>query len=77
MRSRPRVSSISTAPASRCDVDAQVAALDHIKDGARINAVSPGATDSSMSLRPGETIVARADRLADTVPLAALAPPPK
>ncbi|MEV4459904.1 glucose 1-dehydrogenase [Microbispora sp. NPDC049633] len=47
----------------------RVAALDHIKDGVRINAVSPGATDTSMSLRPGETEADRAARLATTVPL--------
>lgn len=35
------------------------AALDHIGDGIRINAVSPGPSDTPMSARPGET---RADR---------------
>lgn len=44
------------------------AALDHIKDGIRINAVSPGATDTSMSLRPGETDADQAARLAAAVP---------
>lgn len=47
----------------------RVAALDHIKDGIRINAVSPGATDTAMSMRPGETVEGRADRLAGTVPI--------
>ncbi|MBP2708252.1 glucose 1-dehydrogenase [Microbispora sp. RL4-1S] len=47
----------------------RVAALDHIKDGVRINCVSPGATDTSMSLRPGETAADRASRLATAVPL--------
>ncbi|MCT9931442.1 glucose 1-dehydrogenase [Planotetraspora sp. A-T 1434] len=47
----------------------RVAALDHIKDGVRINAVSPGATDTTMSLRPGETEAGRAARLATAVPL--------
>lgn len=51
----------------------RVAALDHIKDGVRINAVSPGATDTSMSLRPGETDADRAARLATTVPIARVA----
>jgi len=45
------------------------AALDHIRDGVRINAVSPGAVDTSMSLGPGETEAERAERMRDTVPL--------
>lgn len=49
------------------------AALDHIKDTVRINAVSPGATDTGMSLRPGETEADRAARLATTVPIARVA----
>jgi NAD(P)-dependent dehydrogenase (short-subunit alcohol dehydrogenase family) len=51
----------------------RVAALDHIKDGVRINAVSPGATDTTMSMRPGETEADRAARLATTVPLGRVA----
>ncbi|MER5479747.1 glucose 1-dehydrogenase [Streptomyces sp. NPDC002734] len=51
----------------------RVAALDHIKDGVRINAVSPGATDTNMSLRPGETDADRAARLATTVPIGRVA----
>jgi NAD(P)-dependent dehydrogenase (short-subunit alcohol dehydrogenase family) len=51
----------------------RVAALDHIKDNVRINAVSPGATDTGMSLRPGETDADRAARLATTVPIARVA----
>ncbi|MEZ7004005.1 SDR family NAD(P)-dependent oxidoreductase [Streptomyces sp. AD55] len=51
----------------------RVAALDHIKDGVRINAVSPGATDTTMSLRPGETDADRAARLATSVPIARVA----
>ncbi|MGV9700585.1 SDR family NAD(P)-dependent oxidoreductase [Streptomyces sp. NPDC003470] len=45
------------------------AALDHIADGVRVNAVSPGATATSMSLRPGETETGRAERMRDEVPL--------
>ncbi|MDN0194353.1 glucose 1-dehydrogenase [Streptomyces sp. S.PNR 29] len=45
------------------------AARDHIRDGVRINAVSPGATDTSMSLRPGEAEADRAERMKATVPL--------
>jgi NAD(P)-dependent dehydrogenase (short-subunit alcohol dehydrogenase family) len=47
----------------------RVAALDHIKDGIRINAVSPGATDTAMSFRPGEDAEGRAERLASVVPI--------
>ncbi|GHB98936.1 dehydrogenase [Streptomyces anthocyanicus] len=45
------------------------AALDHIGDGVRINAVSPGATATSMSLRPGETEAGRAERMRQETPL--------
>lgn len=45
------------------------AALDHIRDGVRINVVSPGATDTSMSLLPGETEAERTDRARATLPL--------
>ncbi|MFC8391884.1 SDR family NAD(P)-dependent oxidoreductase [Streptomyces sp. NPDC057238] len=45
------------------------AALDHIAEGIRINAVSPGATATTMSLRPGETEAGRAERMGHEVPL--------
>ncbi|MCX5245848.1 glucose 1-dehydrogenase [Streptomyces sp. NBC_00201] len=45
------------------------AALDHIREGVRINAVSPGATATPMSLRAGETEAERAERAAATLPL--------
>ncbi|WP_369169188.1 SDR family NAD(P)-dependent oxidoreductase [Streptomyces sp. R28] len=45
------------------------AALDHIGDGIRINAVSPGAVETPMSLRPGESEADRADRARATLPL--------
>jgi NAD(P)-dependent dehydrogenase (short-subunit alcohol dehydrogenase family) len=45
------------------------AALDHIRDGVRINAVSPGPTDTTMSLRPGESVADRAARLEATNPI--------
>lgn len=47
----------------------RVAALDHIGDGVRINAVSPGPTDTAMSFRPGETPADRAARLRATNPI--------
>ncbi|MCT9083866.1 SDR family NAD(P)-dependent oxidoreductase [Streptomyces fulvoviolaceus] len=45
------------------------AALDHIREGVRINAVSPGAVETPMSLRPGEDDADRAERAAATLPL--------
>ncbi|MFF4355633.1 SDR family NAD(P)-dependent oxidoreductase [Streptomyces sp. NPDC001604] len=48
------------------------AALDHIRDGVRINVVSPGATDTPMSLRPGETEADRTERVRTTLPLGRL-----
>ncbi|POX50407.1 short-chain dehydrogenase [Streptomyces sp. Ru71] len=45
------------------------AALEYIADGVRINAVSPGASDTTMSLRPGETEAERAVRMKDQSPL--------
>ncbi|KZB79561.1 glucose 1-dehydrogenase [Amycolatopsis regifaucium] len=47
----------------------RTAARDHIAEGIRINAVSPGATDTGMSFRPGETEADRAERLAAVIPL--------
>ncbi|MEV5970866.1 SDR family oxidoreductase [Streptomyces sp. NPDC051921] len=47
----------------------RAAALDHVADGIRINAVSPGASESSMSLRPGETEADRAVRMKEESPL--------
>ncbi|MCF1598884.1 SDR family NAD(P)-dependent oxidoreductase [Streptomyces muensis] len=45
------------------------AALDHIRDGVRINAVSPGPVDTPMSLRPGEQEPDRTERARTTLPL--------
>ncbi|MFH9722020.1 SDR family NAD(P)-dependent oxidoreductase [Streptomyces sp. NPDC017254] len=47
----------------------RAAALDHIADGVRINAVSPGAAESTMSLRPGETEAEREVRMKQESPL--------
>ncbi|MEU6976273.1 SDR family oxidoreductase [Streptomyces sp. NPDC046371] len=47
----------------------RAAALDHVADGIRINAVSPGASESSMSLRPGETEAEREVRMKEESPL--------
>ncbi|WP_030989236.1 SDR family NAD(P)-dependent oxidoreductase [Streptomyces sp. NRRL WC-3744] len=47
----------------------RAAALDHIADGVRINAVSPGPTATDMSFRDGETEAGRAARMRGEVPL--------
>lgn len=47
----------------------RAAALDHIADGVRINAVSPGPTATDMSFRSGETEAGRAARMRTEVPL--------
>ncbi|MDX3228742.1 SDR family NAD(P)-dependent oxidoreductase [Streptomyces sp. ME19-01-6] len=51
----------------------RAAALDHIHQGIRINAVSPGAAATSMSLRPGETEAGRAERMKRDTPLGRVA----
>lgn len=47
----------------------RAAALDHIADGVRINAVSPGSSATPMSLLPGENDAARATRMKKDSPL--------
>ncbi|MCX5214194.1 glucose 1-dehydrogenase [Kitasatospora sp. NBC_00240] len=49
------------------------AALDHVRDGIRINAVSPGASDTTMSLLPGEGPAERAVRMRRDSPLGRVA----
>ncbi|MFD7237398.1 SDR family NAD(P)-dependent oxidoreductase [Streptomyces syringium] len=44
------------------------AALDHIGDGVRINAVSPGPIETPMSSRPGESAQDKAERMSREVP---------
>jgi NAD(P)-dependent dehydrogenase (short-subunit alcohol dehydrogenase family) len=44
------------------------AALDHIRENIRINAVSPGPTDTPMSYRPGESRSDRDARIQDQLP---------
>lgn len=65
-----RVPALSAYIASKAAVSAltRAAALDHIGDGIRINAISPGATDTAMSIRPGETREQRDERMATVVP---------
>jgi NAD(P)-dependent dehydrogenase (short-subunit alcohol dehydrogenase family)/predicted MFS family arabinose efflux permease len=44
------------------------AALDHVHENIRINAVSPGPLDTPMSYRPGETAADRDTRIRNTLP---------
>lgn len=46
----------------------RAAAKEHIRDGIRINAISPGPLDTPMSLRPGETSDGRAARMKAALP---------
>ncbi|MEX2982595.1 SDR family NAD(P)-dependent oxidoreductase [Streptomyces sp. C36] len=45
------------------------AALDHIGEGVRINAVSPGPVETPMSSRPGESATEKSERMTRDVPL--------
>ncbi|MFB0631237.1 SDR family NAD(P)-dependent oxidoreductase [Streptomyces sp. AB3(2024)] len=47
----------------------RAAALDHVQEGVRINAVSPGAAVAPMSLLPGETEAGRTERMKTQTPL--------
>ncbi|MEV8636615.1 glucose 1-dehydrogenase [Streptosporangium sp. NPDC051023] len=57
--------------ASKAGVTAltRTAALEYIGQGIRINTISPGSHDTTMSLRPGETEADRAERLKGQVPI--------
>ncbi len=65
---RPGMAAYAASKAA-VSVLTQTAARDHIGDGIRINAVSPGATDTSMSRRPGESEADRDARVKAVVPL--------
>lgn len=47
----------------------RAAAIDHVRDGIRINAVSPGVIDAPMSQKPGESAAERDERLQRDIPL--------
>ncbi|ADI05852.1 putative dehydrogenase [Streptomyces bingchenggensis BCW-1] len=70
-----RIPNLAAYLTSKAAVSAltRAAALDHIHQGIRINAVSPGAAATSMSLRPGETEAGRAERMKRETPLGRLA----
>ncbi|MEV7517960.1 SDR family oxidoreductase [Streptomyces diastaticus] len=66
-----RVPGLAGYVATKAGVSAltRAAALDHIADGVRINAVSPGPSATPMSLLPGEGDTARATRMEKDSPL--------
>jgi NAD(P)-dependent dehydrogenase (short-subunit alcohol dehydrogenase family) len=65
---RPGMAAYASSKAA-VSVLTRTAAREYIADGIRINAVSPGATDTNMSRRPGETDEDRNTRLKAVVPL--------
>ncbi|MEW9531712.1 SDR family NAD(P)-dependent oxidoreductase [Microbispora sp. NPDC049125] len=66
-----RMPNTAAYAASKAAVSAltRTAALDHIREGIRINAISPGPHDTPMSMRPGEDEAARAARVKKSVPI--------
>jgi len=66
-RARPALGAYG---ASKAAVSAMTrsAALDHIDAGVRICAISPGPSDTTMSIRPGETRADRDARVATQIP---------
>ncbi|MER7772854.1 glucose 1-dehydrogenase [Kitasatospora sp. NPDC096140] len=66
-----RVAGVGAYAASKAAVTAltRAAALDHIADGVRINTVSPGAVDTPMSGRPGESAAEKAERMRNDIPV--------
>ncbi|NUW43804.1 SDR family NAD(P)-dependent oxidoreductase [Nonomuraea rhodomycinica] len=66
-----RIPGLGAYAASKAAVTAltRTAALEYIRDGIRINAVSPGPHDTTMSLRPGETEADRAARMRELLPI--------
>ncbi|TDD60232.1 SDR family oxidoreductase [Actinomadura darangshiensis] len=65
-----RLAGMAAYAASKAGVSVltRTAALDHVADGVRVNAVSPGASDTPMSLRPGESRADRAERMRTAAP---------
>ncbi|MCC3778867.1 SDR family NAD(P)-dependent oxidoreductase [Streptomyces sp. UNOB3_S3] len=65
-----RIPGLGAYAASKAAVSAltRTAALDHIGEGVRINAVSPGPIETPMSSRPGESARDKAERMSRDVP---------
>ncbi|MGJ3561794.1 SDR family NAD(P)-dependent oxidoreductase [Streptomyces sp. INA 01156] len=70
-----RIPNVAAYITSKAAVSAltRAAALDHIHQGIRINAVSPGPAATSMSLLPGETEASRTERMKTATPLGRVA----
>jgi NAD(P)-dependent dehydrogenase (short-subunit alcohol dehydrogenase family) len=66
-----RLPFLSAYAASKAAVSAltRAAAREYIADGVRINAVSPGPIDTTMSIRPGETEAGRTERMKEALPI--------
>ncbi|MFE0136538.1 SDR family NAD(P)-dependent oxidoreductase [Streptomyces sp. NPDC059037] len=65
---RPGTTAYATTKAA-VSILTKGAAAEHIQDGVRINAVSPGSSDTSMSLLPGESGAERTERMKNATPL--------
>lgn len=65
-----RIPALGAYAASKAAVSTltRTAALEYIGEGIRINAISPGPIETTMSLRPGETEAERAERMRETLP---------
>lgn len=70
--SRPGLTAYATSKAAVAAMT-RGAAREHIADGIRINLVSPGSSDTPMSLLPGETLEGRAERVRGAVPIGRIA----
>lgn len=72
-----RLAGASAYAASKAAVShlTRTAARDHIADGVRINAISPGPVDSPMSMRPGETRADRDERMRTALPIGRVSTP--
>ncbi|WP_031165479.1 SDR family NAD(P)-dependent oxidoreductase [Streptosporangium roseum] len=66
-----RLPSLGAYAASKAAVSAlsRAAARECIGQGIRVNAISPGPIDTTMSLRPGESEDARTERMKDALPI--------
>ncbi|HLU71537.1 MAG TPA: SDR family oxidoreductase, partial [Nonomuraea sp.] len=72
-----RIPGMAAYAASKAAVSvlSRAAALEYAADGIRVNAVSPGATDTTMTYLPGETTAERDARLGPSIPLGRVADP--
>ena len=65
---RPGLAAYATSKAG-VRVLTETAALEAAPFGVRVNCVSPGTTDTSMSMRPGETPAERDERATKLIPM--------